>query len=53
MDELRIDLIPILLGSGIRLFEGLGATPIALEQAKVTHSKGVSHLIYKVSRARA
>jgi len=40
-NEVRIDVVPILLVSGIRLFENLRNAPIGLEQMKVTPSKDV------------
>jgi dihydrofolate reductase len=47
-DELRIDLIPFLLGGGIRLFDKLGRKPISLEQVRSTSSSAVSHVRYRV-----
>lgn len=48
IDELQIDLIPILLGSGVRLFNNLTSTPIELECTRVVPAPGVTHLTYKV-----
>jgi len=50
VDELRIDLVPVLLGNGIRLFDKLRRSPVDLEQVKVTPSQGVTHLQYRVLR---
>ena len=50
VDELRIDLVPVLLGNGIRLFDKLRRSPVDLEQVKVTPSEGVTHLQYRVLR---
>ena len=47
-DELRIDLIPFLLGGGIRLFDKLGRKPISLEQVRTTSSSAVTHVRYRV-----
>ena len=35
-DELHIDVMPVLLGDGLRLFEHLANTPIHLERISVT-----------------
>ena len=47
LDEIEIDLVPILLGSGVRLFDHLGG-PIDLEQTSVIVAKDVTHLRYTV-----
>jgi dihydrofolate reductase len=53
VDELRIDLIPVLLGGGIPLFGKLHAAPAELEQVKVTASPShVTHLWYPDRRRR-
>ncbi len=48
LDEIQLDLAPVLLGSGVRLFDKLGVTPIQLEQTKVVQGIGVTHLVYRV-----
>jgi dihydrofolate reductase len=48
LDEIGIDLVPVLLGSGIRMFEHLGIEPIELEIIGVTEDVGVTHLRYRV-----
>jgi dihydrofolate reductase len=48
IDEIRIDLAPLLLGAGIRLFDHLGPKPIDLEQIKVIEGTGVTHLHFRV-----
>jgi dihydrofolate reductase len=50
LDEIQISLVPILLGSGVRLLDHLGPDPIALEQTRVIVSEGVTHLRYRVLR---
>ncbi|MBO0779635.1 MAG: dihydrofolate reductase family protein, partial [Ktedonobacteraceae bacterium] len=47
LDEIHIDLVPFLLGSGIRLFDHLDA-PIELESTSVIASTGVTHLTFRV-----
>jgi dihydrofolate reductase len=48
IDELLLSLVPVLLGSGTRLFEGLGeVSAIGLEQVRVVDAPGVAHLLYR------
>lgn len=49
VDEIAIDLAPILLGSGTRLFENLRGS-INLERTRLIEGLGVTHLIYRVVR---
>ena len=46
LDELEIQLIPVLLGKGRRLF---GAGRIDLEPRRVLDAPGVTHLRYRVA----
>jgi len=48
LDEIGIDLVPVLLGDGVRLFEKLGIEPIQLEIISVTTAPTVTHLRYRV-----
>jgi dihydrofolate reductase len=48
LDEIQIDLAPVLLGDGVRLFERLGVTPIELECLKVIEAPGVTHLRFRI-----
>ena len=48
LDEIAIDLVPVLLGSGVRLFESLGIEPIELECTSVSQAPGVTHLRFRV-----
>jgi dihydrofolate reductase len=50
LDEIHIDLVPFLLGDGIRLFEHLKVAPVALEDPYVSIGKGVIHLTYPVKK---
>jgi dihydrofolate reductase len=50
LDELEIHVIPVLLGQGRRLFEGLGPEHIELERTRVLEGDGVTHLHYRVRR---
>lgn len=48
VDEIQIDVVPILLGQGLRLFDNLGAEPIELEIVQVKNTKAYTHLRYRV-----
>ena len=48
LDELHIDLVPVLLGGGVGLFDHLGTGPIDLEITRVIQGAGVTHLTYRV-----
>lgn len=48
VDEMLINVAPVLLGSGTRLFENLGdVSAIGLEQVRVVDAPGVAHLLYR------
>ena len=51
LDEIHVDVAAVLLGSGVRLFEGLTGTPANLGNPKVTAGVGVTHLRYPVRTA--
>ncbi|MHB8626084.1 MAG: dihydrofolate reductase family protein [Aggregatilineales bacterium] len=48
LDEIHIDLVPVLLGDGIPLFAHLGIPPIELESTSVIEAPGVIHLDFRV-----
>jgi dihydrofolate reductase len=50
LDEVHVDLVPVLLGDGVRLFEHLGAGPIELESTRVIEGAGVTHLTFRVAK---
>jgi dihydrofolate reductase len=47
VDELELHVVPILLGSGSRLFEGVGPD-LKLEELRAVEAPGVAHLKYRV-----
>ena len=49
IDELDLNVVPILLGDGARLFENLGGADLRLEQVRVIEAPGVTHIKYRVS----
>jgi dihydrofolate reductase len=48
VDELQVNLAPVLLGSGTRLFDAQGAAQPALELIRVVEAPAVTHLKYRV-----
>ena len=52
LDELTLNVVPILLGGGARLLDDLGGANIALECTRVIHAPGVTHLTYRVGNER-
>jgi dihydrofolate reductase len=53
LDELQLHVVPLLLGAGVRLFDGtLAAAPAGLEHVRTIESPtGVTHLTYRVPRS--
>jgi dihydrofolate reductase len=52
LDEIWIDLVPVLLGGGTPFFDGLGVAPVDLEgPVSVTEGRDVTHLRYRVKKA--
>lgn len=50
IEEIGVDLVPVLLGKGVQFFDNLGAAPIELEIIKVIQAPTVTHLRYRVVR---
>ncbi len=48
VDEIELHAVPILLGGGARLFDGVG--DLKLEQLRAVEAPGVTHLKYRVVR---
>jgi dihydrofolate reductase len=48
LDEIHVDLVPVLLGDGVRLFDHLGTEPIELESTRMLEGAGVTHLTFRV-----
>jgi dihydrofolate reductase len=49
LDQLEISLVPILLGAGERLLDGLAAAPVGFECTRVIEAPGVTHLRYRIT----
>jgi dihydrofolate reductase len=48
LDEIHVTVAPLLLGSGVRLFEHLGAGPIELEKIRVIETPDVTYLGFRI-----
>ncbi len=48
VDRVQVSLVPLLLGSGIRMFENLASAPVELDGPTVSEGNGVTHLAYYV-----
>jgi len=46
IDEIRLHVVPLMLGAGSRLFDGV--PPLELEQVEARAAKSVTHLVYRV-----
>jgi dihydrofolate reductase len=49
-DEIYIQLVPVLLGSGSRLFENFGPAPLELICDRAVNSPYITHLKYKIPK---
>jgi dihydrofolate reductase len=47
-DELQVDIMPVLLGGGLRLFEHLGGSPVTLEKIKVLETPTRTSLHFRI-----
>jgi dihydrofolate reductase len=50
LDEMLLHVVPVLMGDGVRLFEGFDSDEVELECAQVIESPAVTHLRYRVVR---
>ena len=50
LDEVHVDVVPVLLGGGVRLFDNLGPGHIELERTEVIEAPGVTHMTFRVVR---
>jgi dihydrofolate reductase len=50
LDEIHVDLIPVLLGQGIRFFENVENAPVMLEDPTIIAGTRVTHLTFRVRR---
>lgn len=50
VDEIHLDVAPLLLGKGVRLFDHLNIEPIKLERIRAIDAPGVTHLGFRVNK---
>jgi dihydrofolate reductase len=50
LDEVWVELVPVLLGDGIRFFGDVAKPPVLFENPRVTQGDAVTHLIYTIKR---
>jgi len=48
LDEIHINLAPVLLGGGVRLFDHLGDGQVELERTRVVEAPDVTHVTFRV-----
>jgi dihydrofolate reductase len=53
VDDIQIQLIPVLLGAGARLFDHIGAEQIELTRTRLIESPSVTHLGFQVVKREA
>jgi dihydrofolate reductase len=49
LDELQIHIAPLLLGGGVRLFEGFDAARVGLEQTRAVEGQNIAHITYRAA----
>ncbi len=47
-DELHVDIMPVLLGGGLRIFEHIRSAPIQLERTRVEELPGRTHIEFRI-----
>ena len=50
VDEVRVDLVPVVLGAGKRYFGDYAGSPLLLENPQVVQGDGVTHLHYRLRK---
>ncbi len=50
LDAIHVDLVPVVLGEGVRWFDNLGKSAIQLGNPTVIEGNGVTHLAYPVTK---
>jgi dihydrofolate reductase len=50
VDEVRVDLVPVVFGAGVRYFGAYAGSPLLLENPQVVQGDRVTHLHFRVRR---
>ena len=50
IDEVRIDLVPVVFGSGVRFFGDYSGSPLLLEDPDIVQGDRVTHLHFRVRK---
>ncbi len=50
VDEVRIDLVPVVFGAGVRYFGDYAGSPLLLENPDIVPGDRVTHLRYRLRR---
>jgi dihydrofolate reductase len=50
VDEVRVDLVPVVFGAGVRYFGDYAGSPLLLENPRVVQGDRVTHLQYRLRR---
>jgi dihydrofolate reductase len=48
LDEVHVDIVPVLLGGGVRMFDNLGPAHIELERTELIEAPDVTHMTFRV-----
>jgi dihydrofolate reductase len=51
LDRIRVSVVPVLLGNGVRLLDGLTEAPVELEFTEAVEGVGVTRLTYQIHRS--
>ncbi|WP_156000326.1 hypothetical protein [Streptomonospora sp. PA3] len=49
LDEIRIDLVPLLIGEGVRYLDGITRDGVRLDHLETVQGDRVTHLRYQVT----
>jgi len=49
VDEVQLSVVPVLLGAGVRLFDGLGPGDLGFERTWLESTAGATHVRYRVT----